>query len=59
MKNCILYRKKHQITAKELSRSFKKQINKHMPATSETILSATTHPGDSTVEILVGEKIQR
>ena len=27
-----------------------------MPATSETILSATTHPGDSTVETVVGEK---
>jgi len=27
-----------------------------MPATSEIILSATTHPGDSTVETVVGEK---
>lgn len=27
-----------------------------MPASSETILSATTHPGDSTVETVVGEK---
>lgn len=27
-----------------------------MPATSETILSATTHPGDSTSETVVGEK---
>lgn len=27
-----------------------------MPATSETILSATTHPGDSTTETVMGEK---
>jgi hypothetical protein len=27
-----------------------------MPATSETILSQTTHPGDSTVTTVVGEK---
>ena len=29
-----------------------------MPATSEIILSATTHPGDSTVETVVGEKFK-
>jgi hypothetical protein len=27
-----------------------------MPATSETILSATTHPGDSSTETVLGEK---
>ena len=29
-----------------------------MPATSEIIVSATTHPGDSTVETVVGEKFK-
>lgn len=29
-----------------------------MPASSETILSATTHPGDSTPETVVGEKFK-
>ena len=28
-------------------------------AQSETILSANTHPGDSTVETVTGEKVQR
>ena len=27
-----------------------------MPATSETIVSATTHPGDSTAETVTGDK---
>ena len=29
-----------------------------MPATSETIVSATTHPGDSTAETVTGDKFK-
>jgi len=29
-----------------------------MPATSETIVSATTHPGDSTAETVTSEKFK-